>query len=195
MPLLQLSNRKTYGPFITETVPSGEGAESIDVVLKIKDFPATGQLTKVFDTPDSWSMFRDGDQYFWVDIPASSGGKPDCVVSFKRRPEKVTVYCGDLLITEVDGRKMLMNPFSYPLDQILLMYTLAEREGAIMHATAVDLNGKGYLFPGRSGAGKSTISEIFLSKNHAVLSDDRVVVRKINDTFSALGHPGLAMPE
>ena len=82
MPLLHLPNRKTYGPFITDAIPSGEGAESIDVRLEIKDFPATGQLTKVFETPDSWSMFRDGDRYFWIDIPASSGGKPDCVVCF-----------------------------------------------------------------------------------------------------------------
>ena len=189
MPVFQLPNQKTYGAFITDAIPSGKGAERINVGLEIKDFPATGQLTKVFETPDSWSMFRDGDQYFWIDIPASSGGNPDFVVGFNRRTEKVTVYCGESFITEVSGKKMLMNPISYPLDQILLMYILAERGGACMHATAVDLNGKGYLFPGKSGAGKSTISEIFLSGNHSVLSDDRVIVRKIGNTFRCFGTP------
>ena len=189
MPLLQLANRKTYGPFITDAIPSGEGALSIEVRLEIKDFPATGQLTEVFETPDAWSMLRDGDRYFWIDIPASSGGKPDCMVCFNRRPEKVTVYCGESFITEVSGKKMLMNPISYPLDQLLLMYALAGREGACIHATAVDLSGKGYLFPGRSGAGKSTISRSFASKKRSVLSDDRVVVRKIGPTFRCFGTP------
>ncbi len=189
MPLLNLPNRKTYGPFITDAIPSGEGAESIEVRLEIKDFPSVGQFKKIFETPDAWSMFRDRDQYFWIDIPASSAVEPDCVVCFDRRAEKVTVYCGESFITEVSGKKMLINPISYPLDQILLMYALAEVGGACMHATAVDFNGKGYLFPGRSGAGKSTISEIFLSGNHAVLSDDRMVVRKIGDAFRCFGTP------
>jgi hypothetical protein len=69
------------------------------------------------------------------------------------------------------------------------MYALAGRKGACIHSSAVDLNGKGYLFPGRSGAGKSTISRSFISKNHTVLSDDRVVVRKIGDTFRCFGTP------
>ena len=85
--------------------------------------------------------------------------------------------------------RMLMNPFSYPLDQFLLVYVLAEREGALFHACSVDLDGKGYILPGRSGAGKSTISGIFESKGYSVLSDDRVVVRKIGDAFRVFGTP------
>jgi hypothetical protein len=189
MPLLNDPSRKTYGPFIADRVSSGEGAASIDITIEARDFPNTGQLIKIFETPDSWSMFRDGDQYFWMDISASLGGKPDYVASFHRRPEKVTVYCGESFVTERDGKKMLMNPIAYPLDQLLLMYALAEREGACMHAAALDLDGKGYLFPGRSGAGKSTIARSFTARNRALLSDDRVVVRKIGDKFRCFGTP------
>jgi hypothetical protein len=82
-----------------------------------------------------------------------------------------------------------MNPIGYPLDQLLLMYALAGRGGACMHAAAVDVDGVGYLFPGRSGAGKSTIARSFTSRNRALLSDDRVVVRKIGDKFRCFGTP------
>lgn len=189
LPLLNLPDRKTYEPFISDTNPSGKGVEHIDVRLETTKIPSAEQLTKIFETPDAWSMFRDGDQYFWMDVPASSGEKPDCVACFKRRPEKVTVYCGESCLTEVSGKKMLLNPVTYPLDQILLMYALAEREGACLHATAFDVHGRGYLFPGRSGAGKSTLSRIFTAKNRTVLSDDRVVVRKIGDAFRCFGTP------
>ena len=181
--------RKTYGPFITDTIPSGAGDGSIDIDIVLNSFPATRQLTKIFETTDAWSIFRDGDQYFWIDIPASGGGKPTYIARFQRRVEQATVYCGESFVTELKGEKMLVNPVSYPLDQLLFMYALAARGGACTHAAAVDFNGRGYLIPGRSGAGKSTISRSFASKNHTVLSDDRVIVRKIRDSFMCFGTP------
>ena len=82
-----------------------------------------------------------------------------------------------------------MNPISYPLDQVLLMYALADREGIFMHAAAVESNGKGYIFPGKSGAGKSTISRFFAARGYSLLSDDRIVVRKIDGEFYVFGTP------
>lgn len=181
--------KKTYGPFIIDTIPSGPGADSIEVEVETKDFPDTAQLTQIFETPDSWSMYSDGEQYFWMDIAASPAGGPICAARFHRLPGKATVYCGGPYIEEVNGDRRLLNPVRYPLDQLLLMYALAEKGGACIHACATDFNGKGYLFPGRSGAGKSTISRIFISGNHDVLSDDRVVVRKTGDAFRIFGTP------
>jgi hypothetical protein len=51
------------------------------------------------------------------------------------------------------------------------------------------VNGRGYLFPGKSGAGKSTISGLLASRGHEVLSDDRVIVRKIEGHFRFFGTP------
>ena len=113
-----------------------------------------------------WSMFRDRDEYFWVDATEASSRKPTCIASFKRRPERVTVFCGKQLTPEINGKRMVNNPFTHPLDQILIMYALAERDGAMLHACAVELDGKGYILPGRSGAGKSTISRIFAARGY-----------------------------
>lgn len=180
---------KTYEPFITDTVPSRAGLVNIHVNLELGDFPATGHATRIFETPDAWSLLNTGDEYFWIDVPVSSGRAPDCLARFRRCPDRVTVYCGEGLITETDGNKSVMNPVSYPLDQVLLMYALADRAGIFMHASAVESNGKGYIFPGRSGAGKSTISRMFAARGYNLLSDDRIVVRKINGEFYAFGTP------
>jgi hypothetical protein len=188
IPFLRKPYQKAYAPFISDTTFSDEGSVSIDVSLEIEDFPSTDHITRIFETTDSWSIFRNRDEYFWTDI-SSSLDKPTCLARFHRPIESVKVYCGKELFTEEHGMKLLMNPFSYPLDQFLLIYVLAEREGAFMHASAVDFNGEGYIFPGRSGSGKSTISQIFMLKNHRVLSDDRVVIRKIGSSFTVFGTP------
>jgi serine kinase of HPr protein (carbohydrate metabolism regulator) len=48
----------------------------------------------------------------------------------------------------------------------------------------------GWMFAGKSGAGKSTIAQIFhQKKNGLILSDDRVVVRQIGNDFVMHGSP------
>ena len=180
---------KTYEPFIMDPVPAHAGLVSIQVNLEIGSFPPLDRATRIFETPEAWSLFREGEEYFWIDVPASSGRAPDCLARFRRCPERVVVYCGQDLITEAGGNKSVQNPISYPLDQVLLMYALADRGGIFMHASAVESNGKGYIFPGRSGAGKSTISRFFAATGYNLLSDDRIVVRKINGDFYAFGTP------
>ena len=76
------------------------------------------------------------------------------------------------------------------MDQILLMYILARKHGALIHAAGIDVHGRGYIFPGKSGAGKSTITEqLAVREDIGLLSDDRIVVRKIDGAFKAYGTP------
>jgi hypothetical protein len=180
-------NRKTYLPFIESgTLSSDDGV--IRVEIKGGEFPDTSEFVKIFDSHESWSMLKKGDEYLWIDLPASSGG-PLCLARFDRWLEKVTIYYANEFITDVGGEKVLVNPLSYPVDQLLLMYALAERQGALIHASGIEMDGKGYLFPGKSGAGKSTISKIFASRGHDILSDDRIAVRKIHGKFRMYGTP------
>jgi len=189
MPVNPETYSKTYGPFITETISSGEGSVNIDLDIDINEFPDIRNMTKIFDTMELWSMFSSGDEYFWVDATESSPRESACIARFQNRPDRVAVYCRERLTSETNGQKMINNPFVHPLDQLLMMYALAEREGAILHACAVELDGKGFLLPGRSGAGKTTISQLFAARGHKLLSDDRVVARKIKNEFYAFGTP------
>ena len=189
VPLVEPPRADTYAPFIVDTMPNNKEFLNFGVSIELDNLPSVGKSTKIFQTPDSWSLYNSGDEYFWTGTTVHPEKGFSCIARFHRRPHEVTIHCGDILVTEEEGTKMLMNPFSYQLDQFLLVYALAEREGALLHACAVELSGKGYVFPGRSGAGKSTISGIFVSRGHSVLSDDRAVVRKIGDAFRVFGTP------
>ncbi len=186
-PLLDEPSTSIYRPFITDSKVRGKGAVDIQVDLKTGDCSPEGQSSEIFRC-SSWAMSRKGDRYYLSINPFLHDG-PECVAVFDPGVEALTIYCGDSGIVKTEGRTMLRNPFSYPLDQLLLMYALAEREGAFMHACAVELNNKGFIFPGRSGAGKSTISRIFALKGHGVLSDDRVAVRRIDGQYKVFGTP------
>ncbi len=64
----------------------------------------------------------------------------------------------------------------FPSDQILLARTLADRQACFFHAAGMIINGKGFLFVGHSGAGKTTAAKM-LKKQGEVLCDDRIIVR------------------
>jgi hypothetical protein len=53
-----------------------------------------------------------------------------------------------------------------------------------VHASAVQVNGKGILFTGKGGRGKSTAAYAMLRRGHAVLSDDRILLKK-NQVYTA----------
>ena len=95
-----------------------------------------------------------------------------------------------MLKIKTPGGAELLNPVLYPLDQLLLIHILAQNDGALVHAAGMHFHDRGYIFPGRSGAGKSTISSQFAKRKHiGLLSDDRVAIRKINNKFMAYGTP------
>jgi hypothetical protein len=180
---------QTYKPFLKITNPL-EGTISINIDLEFDNIPDIKNMTRLFDTGESWSMFMNGDKYFIALNPPELKGKIVWLANFDRYIEKTTIYCGDLLINTAGGNTKVTNPFQYPLDQILLMYFMSQRKGALIHAAGIDINGRGYIFPGKSGAGKSTLTRQFtFVKNMEFLSDDRVVIRKIDRTFKVFGTP------
>lgn len=81
-------------------------------------------------------------------------------------------------------------PWSQPVDRILSIGVLAQHEAAIVHSCGWICQGRAILFPGVSGAGKSTICrQLMASGRGRVVSDDRVVVRNGPEGFRAWGTP------
>ena len=164
----------------------------INIIVRIATgaVPDTCHMTKVFDSEQSWSVFRNQDDYFLsLNVPSATG-RLLWLAAFKSYCNDISVYSSDLLMQNKDGQTIFFVPLTYPLDQLLLMMILSTRNGAIIHAAGMQAGGKGYIFPGRSGAGKSTISRL-LSESDAMemLSDDRMVIRKMDGKFRAFGTP------
>lgn len=63
-------------------------------------------------------------------------------------------------------------------------------DALILHGAVVELNGKAYIFSGRSGIGKSTQAELWKKFNGArILNGDRVILRRVNGEWLAFGTP------
>jgi hypothetical protein len=186
-------NEPTYLSFFRNTKKEGNSETiKINVRLESGKMPNTEALTKIFDSGQSWVMYQEGEVY-WIARKPPMYETPLWVARFDRDITEVIVYCSETLISERNGKRVVTNPIRYPLDQLLLMYILAQNQGAVIHAAGIEINGKGFIFPGRSGAGKSTLSRLFTAredkKNLGVFSDERMAVRKIGETFKAYGSP------
>lgn len=196
-PFILEEHDTTYRSFFREVNKSAnKTAGTIDIKINLEpgNFPQTGKMTKIFDSNQSWLMFKEGEVYYAVLHPPSHE-KPLWAARFTRQVKEVTVYCSSRLIRKRDGKTVILNPVRYPLDQLLHMYILAQHQGAVIHAAGVEINGNGFIFPGPSGAGKSTLCRQFIrgnSSNSIVFSDDRMLVRKLpgmNSNFKTYGTP------
>lgn len=64
---------------------------------------------------------------------------------------------------------------------------LIRKSGCLLHASSLIRNGQAYLFPGKSGAGKTTITRI--SPDTVLLSDDISLIRASSTGHMAFGTP------
>ena len=105
-------------------------------------------------------------------------------------PADITLSC--------DARRVLeLNPELNDLDTALYMGTgvhfsraLLKHSGTFLHASAVVLDGKAYLFSANSGTGKSTHTEKWCRLFGATyLNDDKPALRLVNGVWMAYGTP------
>ena len=81
-------------------------------------------------------------------------------------------------------------PLGFPLDRILLLNTLGLDRGIMMHACGVDDAGRGLLFTGPSGAGKTTMARLWSDHGDAtVLGDECIIVRRVEHQYRVYGTP------
>jgi len=140
----------------------------------------------VFDSGGPWSLHHDRGK--WVIYLRSSGSSPGLY--------QVAILDPDFRSGEIysksqrpDG-ELLPFPLRYPLAEVLMMNLLSLGWGVLLHACGVSDHGRGLLFVGSSGAGKSTMAELWKNgEGVTILSDDRVIVREEEGRFWAYGTP------
>jgi hypothetical protein len=97
---------------------------------------------------------------------------------------------GASLVLDGHGARVSSVRNEYALDsvlRVLLTRLLLPSPGFLLHAATVVQDGKGYVFMGRSGAGKSTVAS--LSPRGSVLTDEISLLRRIEGTWYAHGTP------
>ena len=171
------SLEKNYMPFKTDDEP--------DVVLKpgidFESVPARQTFTT-----NTWNYCQADGRHVFNFFYSSKNNRPE-----RRLVLNNGFKTGEIILGKtVRGRNgILRNPFSYPIDQLLMISLLPQEQGLLVHSCGFVYKNKGYLFIGSSGAGKSTLSRILQKNNILVLNDDRVAVRKRHGRFYTYGTP------
>jgi hypothetical protein len=127
-----------------------------------------GRMVKKSD--EFWTVYRLGD-YILV--------RTSCPISPSCREALLVIRPGekswDLIM---DSSSAVVDPMSYPVDGLILYYLTALKGDIFIHGSGVSHKGRGYLFTGRSGRGKTTIAGIFNGSGSEVVHDDRLVIRQ-----------------
>lgn len=188
-PGMRLQNQDPLYRIFFANADHGNNNSRIGVRLVLGRMPDLSRLQKLFDTRESWTIYGSASGY-WLSLHPTVHLQPFWIARFDRRANWAIVYCRSFLAGAGEKKHDLANPICYPLDQLLLMYFLAPRRGILTHAAGVVRGGRAMIFPGCSGAGKSTFSELLAAaKVGKLLSDERMIIREIDGTMRAFGTP------
>ena len=159
--------------------------------------PGRAEARPAFDSGAVWRLFREDDGYRIECRSEAFGDAPYKTATFNEDFTRGTIE----LLPELAH----LNPLEYPLDEVLIANLLARGRGVELHSCGViDREGRGHLFAGVSGAGKTTTARLWGSEAAGIVSDDRVIVREVvNDGKGAMwmfgtpwhGEAELSMPE
>lgn len=139
----------------------------------------------VFDV-GLWRTYN-GEDYVFDFQTEVLGPVPYKRASFNRALTRGTVF----LNRAVFKNRGSYYAFEYPLDELAMMHRLAQGHGVELHSCGMATSdGRGYLFVGHSGAGKSTTGKLWVAERNArILSDDRIIVTRAAQSFSIHGTP------
>jgi hypothetical protein len=142
--------------------------------------PSGGEA--VFESDAVWRMVRvDGGYRIECRSPLF-GEEPYKVATFDETFTRGTI----LLRGDLD----LIHPLEYPLDEVLIANLLGRGRGVELHSCGViDRDGRGRLFVGVSGAGKTTTARLWEGAASGIVSDDRVIVREQEGVMRMYGTP------
>ncbi len=164
----------------TSFCADGPGGDNVVLrhVFDMPDFSAE-QLGAVRYRKAPWIISEKNGCWFYRGV-SSEGDKPDL--------HRVAVFAPDYSAATIYSPKSYAEHLKtigwhslslLPTDQIWLAPLLADRSAAILHSSAVVLNGRGLMFVGHSSAGKSTTVTMLKDRTNAeILCDDRNIARR-----------------
>ena len=158
------------------------------ILFSVNDYGVADLSTwdLIFNTsPNSlWKLWRakDSSSYLLSLHRNEQGDEPYQVVIANN-------HLSDFKVLNMNGEKNI-NISDFPLELVLSGYLNINKKGVFLHSAMVVINGKGILFPGMPGSGKSSIAKLCLQdKDCEVLTDERVILREKDGLLYAYGTP------
>lgn len=155
-----------------------------DVVLHMhRGLPPERSLGRPMWTSEPVSVYQVGSSLWWVLYDEDRDADPRCIATLEPLSGIGSIWFGD-----DEGE---LDALPGPLGAILTNHWLIhQRAGIMAHAFGVSHRGRGVLFAGYSGAGKTTLSRLWLKEAEArILSDDCVIVRRQSGSYWVYGTP------
>ena len=142
---------------------------------------------KIFDSGGTWRLYENNGNYKFYFYSEAMGPVPYKIAEVQKNFSRARVFIHNPYFDPSQP----IYPLEYPLDELLFVHFLSLGRGAEVHACGIsDSQGKGYLFIGQSGTGKSTMAGLWKDQpGITILSDDRIVLRKMKGGFWMYGTP------
>lgn len=184
-PEVRLVAEPAHVPFLSEAAV--DDCASVVLHPSNQQAPRRARGRTLFDTGAVWRLEQCGDSRLFTFRSPLFGREPYLAVEFDSdysRGVGETLVGGPLLS---EGE---LHPFVYPFDEVVFLARLARQRGVLVHACGLSLNGRGLLFLGTSGAGKSTTAGLWKQRaGVTLLSDDRIVIRAEEQGYRIFGTP------
>lgn len=182
------SSKKLFKNFIHT------GKERPDILIRVMVEDRLPQIRKIDpmfvtyhfqDGRENWHLQKKGNTYIYRCLLEQNRQS----ILINKTFDKATAY---LLPMKNKGKVWDFANIIYDFLQVLLInYFALHKKGIFVHGIGVkDLGGKGLLFAGKSGAGKTTTARLWHKHSQAmVLNDDRIIIRKNSNKFFIYGSP------
>ena len=179
-PAPEFSIPESYQPFQVEN-----GSADLLLEASYGDIPdLDGEL--IFDSGGPWRIYHHGDGLAFT---AHSSLEPDNAYQVAFVDKEFSR--GETIIRpDVPERSPGYFPLNYPIDEVLAINRISRGHGLEVHACGLSDHGRGILFLGVSGTGKSTTARVWDQLEEVlVLSDDRIIITNQDGLFWIHGTP------
>lgn len=180
----ELCIERRLGPFCVEGAPEKPLAR---VALRWEESESMlaprGDL--IFDPGSIWKMYRQGPNCYAALTYHSEGGMERVQGVLRANP----AWDNLTLIEQRDGVqwRSLLN---IGAGELILRIAILFTGGLVFHSSGLDDNGRGIVFIGHSGAGKSTQVDLWRQEPGVIaMNDDRIAVRAESDGPMCYGTP------
>jgi hypothetical protein len=168
-----------------------------DILINVNSgrFRLPGEAKKVFDAPyieeingvrtkksdKFWSIHKLRNDLFIKSVFPLSSKKKSAVLKFSFSDRNWELW--------IDGAGKETDPLEYPLDGLVLYYLTAINGDIMIHASGVNNSGRGYIFSGVSGKGKTTMAKLWDNTGARVIHDDRLILRNTGNGYRMFNTP------
>lgn len=182
-------------------VPEAHGGFTVmqgkpDIIIRVHcgELPKLHLEKKLYGNHESgevWELYQSKDKLEFRLFSSLLGPLPYRVAVFDSSFTRGELYIRprESAGTEDNSGLPSYDPVEYPLDEVFFVNLLSHGYGVNLHACGVKTGNDGIIFCGVSGAGKSTIAELWKKRPVKLLSDDRIIVRRIDGRLLMFGTP------